>query len=141
MKELEKQFCPKDQSEKILNLGFKEECLAYYNKIWFGDFDIWQLNNSILYESRDVIGSVLFSQAFDFFREEFNIDAWVQPYTCERITGTVYIPDETYSFWVFRNGEIVCDRVDFETFHEARQACLEKLIEIAKEKRDGQTSV
>ncbi len=137
MKELEKQFCPKDQSEKILNLGFKEECLAYYNKILFGDFDIWQLNNRILDESRDVIGSVLFSQAFDFFREEFNIDAWVQPYTVVNPDGVPYLPDESYSFLIFKDGDLIYDRIDFEEPEQARQACLEKLIEIAKEKQDG----
>jgi hypothetical protein len=72
-----------------------------------------------------------FSQAFRWFRDKHNIDAWVQPFMMEK-NGTPFLPDESYSYWIFKDGVLVADEVDFLNPEEAELACLEKLIEIVK---------
>ena len=73
-----------------------------------------------------------FSQAFRFFRHNHNIDAWVQPFMMEK-HGTPFLPDESYVYWVFKDGVLIADEVDFLTHEEAEIACLKKLIEIVKQ--------
>jgi hypothetical protein len=84
-------------------------------------------------EWQDLVASPTLSQAFRWFRDKHNIDAWVQPFMMEK-HGTAFLPDESYGYWIFKDGVLVADEVDFLNPEEAELACLKKLIEIIKDK-------
>jgi hypothetical protein len=131
---LEKEFVPYEQSLALKELGFDEPCFAFYNGKFIQstefDFDSYNLIN---------VGphplAPTFSQAFRWFREKYNLDSWIQPFTSEKSNGVLYLPDESYSYFIFKDGVWVDDKVDFSEPEEVELACLIKLIEIAKENK------
>jgi hypothetical protein len=138
MNELEKEFLPYDLSLKMKALGFDEPCVYYVDKN----------NNSYIYNFQthpdefiewcgvNVIPTPTFSQCFRWFREKYNIDAWVQPFTSIKSNGKMYLPDESYSFFIFKDGIWVDDKIDFVEPENAELACLIKLIEIVESKNE-----
>ena len=130
---MEKEFVPYQQAVSLKELGFDEPCFAVYeDKKWF----LVESKNSMSYElclKTDTFPVPTFSQAFRWFRDKHNIDAWVQPFMMEK-NGTVFLPDESYGYWIFKDGVLVADEVDFLNPEEAELACLKKLIEIIKDK-------
>jgi hypothetical protein len=131
---LEKEFVPYEQSLALKELGFDEPCFAFYNGKFIQstefDFDSY---NSINVGPHPLAPT--FSQAFRWFREKYNLDSWIQPFTSEKSNGVLYLPDESYSYFIFKDGVWVDDKVDFSEPEEAELACLIKLIEIAKENK------
>ena len=128
---VEKEFVPYQQSLQLKELGFDEPCFTWYwddiglyNGLEFGNH-----NKNINY-----VSAPTFSQAFRWFREKYNIDAWVQPFALENKDGVLYLPDESYSYFIFKDGMFVDDKVDFLEPEEAELECLKKLIEIIKNK-------
>ena len=126
---MEKEFVPYQQAVSLKELGFDEPCFAVYeDKKWF----LVESKNSMSYElclKTDTFPVPTFSQAFRWFRDKHNIDAWVQPFMMEK-HGTAFLPDESYGYWIFKDGVLVADEVDFLNPEEAELACLKKLIEI-----------
>ncbi len=61
----------------------------------------------------------LYQQVTDWFREKHNIDLWVQPYVTTNEENNLYMPDESYSYFLFKDGVWVKDRVDFLEPNEA----------------------
>lgn len=60
-----------------------------------------------------------------WLRESKNIDCWAQPYVGYKSNGDPYLPDESYSFFVFKDGVFVCDGVDFLDDSEALETAIE----------------
>jgi hypothetical protein len=132
----EKDFVPKKPALALKKLGFDEPCLmAYLGKekepCLKGDIhNMWHL------KAKDVLNPLktpTFSQAFRWFREKYNIDAWVQPFVSEK-RGKPFLPDESYAYYIFEDGVYVADGVNFLDSEEAELECLKKLIEIVKNK-------
>lgn len=80
----------------------------------------------------NIIRTELNACVFKFFREKYNINSWIQPFTSEKSNGFLYLPDESYSYFIFKDGLWVNDAVDFLEPEEAELECLKKLIEIVK---------
>lgn len=79
-----------------------------------------------------------------WLREVHNIDVWAQPYVNTTKQNELIIPDETYSFYVFKDGVFKRDQgnhLDFESALEAGLIEALKLIEIpethSKNKQQG----
>ena len=135
-KDLEKEFLPYELALKMKAIGFNEPCVYYVDKN----------NNSYIYNFQthpdefiewcgvNVIPTPTFSQCFRWFREKYNIDAWVQPFTSIKSNGKMYLPDESYSFFIFKDGIWVDDKIDFVEPENAELACIIKLIEIVESK-------
>jgi len=128
---IEKEFVPNEPALELKNLGFDEDCFTWYwddigmyNGLEFGNH-----NQNINY-----VSAPTFSQAFRWFRKKYNIDAWVQPFAAEKGNGVLYLPDESYSYFIFKDGVFVADGTDFLDYEEAESACLDKLIEIVTNK-------
>lgn len=83
----------------------------------------------------DIHRTVCNSMAFRWFRETYNIDAWVQPFVAQSKKNIPYLPDESYGYFIFKDGVFVCDKVDLLGPEEAELACLIELIKIAKENK------
>ena len=82
----------------------------------------------------DIHTTVANSMVFRWVREKYNIDSWIQPFTSEKSNGVLYLPDESYSYFIFKDGVLVDDKVDFLEPEEAELACIIKLIDIIKNK-------
>lgn len=131
-----KDFIPYEEALVLKELGFDEECLDGYNKygkLWGMRFD----NQSTV---NDACSAPLFSQAFRFFREKYDLDYSLLP---ESSSGYKLL-DRTYNIVIYKyyvnmnvQAEIV--RIDgkiarYNKREEAELACLGKLIEIVKQK-------
>jgi hypothetical protein len=105
-----KDFIPYEEALALKELGFDEECLDGYNKygkLWGMRFD----NQSTV---NDACSAPLFSQAFRFFREKYDLFISIMHY---------------------ENGYSINDLRRFDTHEEAELACLKKLIQIVKQKQ------
>ena len=118
---MEKEFLDYPEALELKELGFdSKEFISYV----FVDTD------NIFFESNGFcpnssIWAPTFSQAFRWFREEYNFDSYIRPNIVINIPKTYQfnINDNTYDTW-------------YETYLEAELECLKKLIEIVKINQD-----
>lgn len=123
---MEEKFVPYELALKLKELGFNEPCINFW-------YQSGTLNNSVpIYEAKDWyhsnshLNAPLWQQVFDFFREKYGVDGWVVPYHsdtkmyCYIIEGIEYTEDLGS---------------EYETYEEARLACLEKLIEVVEKQK------
>jgi hypothetical protein len=61
-----------------------------------------------------------YSQAFRWFREKYNLCGVITP--------------QSYEIWGYPDGGCIIEQYPVHTYEEAEQACLDKLIEICKNK-------
>lgn len=108
---MNKEFIPYEQALELKELGFKKD----------NDF-------GLLYKGDD-IPSILYQQAFRWFREKYGlmgiVDCFLYPFSY------------TYNINDSVNEKIILwsePENDFETYEEAELELLKKLIEIAKQK-------
>jgi hypothetical protein len=120
---MNKEFVPYDRALKLKQLGFDEPCLDFYddNQELFYNHE-----NKEKIHIGDSVKAPLFSQAFRWFREKYNL--------CYNINKHGYWffeikKDEGYGDLT----DVVCC-FDFESYEEAELACLDKLIEIVESK-------
>jgi len=113
---MKREFCTYEQSLALKELGFDWECLHSYElKI--------QFNTSTSYK-QEYVSAPLIQQAFRFFREKYGLICQV---TYDNFKGTFGYQIDGNSKHYFDDG--------FITYEEAEQACLDKLIELAKESK------
>jgi hypothetical protein len=122
---MKNEFCTYKQSLALKELGFDEPCLAYYNKKELFSFP--QICNEPLeghyIKMSNRLCTPLKQQAFRWFREKYKL-SYPSPF---------YQPqDNVYYNWT-SYPEIIWD-VQYKTYEEAESACLDKLIEIVKNK-------
>lgn len=111
---MKNQFVPYELSFKLNELGFDEECFGFYdNKNKY----LIQLHSS---KDKNSILAPLFQQVFDWFREKYNLHCVIDEYENPKSWGYLI------------NNDDLDEECNFETYEEARQACLEKLIELSK---------
>ena len=114
---MERELVPKEQSLDLKELGFEyvstifayDEAGELYTRSGIPhDFNI-----------RGLLSAPSFSQAFRWFREKYDLH---------------YVIVKAESWFYTING---CNTQEgFNTYEEAEQACLDKLIEIVKNKQD-----
>lgn len=139
---MKNQFVPYELAVKLKELGFAERCIAYYsadkqqlsliqgyNSLMFADYV--HISNTI-----KAIPAPLWQQAFDWFRVEkdllnhltTHLNTWGEDGSLEESYG--------YRIMINKDGW-KCDVWEqlsrYETYEEARQACLEKLIELCQQ--------
>lgn len=103
---MEKEFIPYEQAKELKELGYNKPCFAITNNgpLFYGEF-------KDTHEYYKEHGQILYQQAFDWFREEFNI----------HVMSSVKLKD---SEWVCRiadlsTGELV-DVAVKDTFESTR---------------------
>lgn len=122
------EFIPYEQALALKELGFNENCFAHfvkhYNEIKCilnsDDFDEWWTNNSDNLECK----APLYQQAFRWFREK-GFHCAIMP----KIT-----PSNSVVYYMYEGKPKKNWDNCFETYEEAELACLNKLIEIVKNK-------
>ena len=128
-------FCTHNQSLALKELGFDEPCFAFYaipnvgNKLIFDidpdDGELTSLNqNQIYHNNLSEVGRIsapLKSQVFEWFREKYGYWSYIK----EATKGTCRFNIEKFDEKFFNSGL-------FGSYDEAESACIDKLIEIVK---------
>lgn len=131
---MNKQFVPYELALKLKELGFNEECFGYSYRdtpdpksrlnVYIAKTPV---TNSSLKEDKGV-SLPLWQQAFDWFREKYELNT---------VIYQVRLEDNSIMWdWdiVDNNSEEeIFEEHLRKTYKEARQACLEKLIELCQE--------
>jgi hypothetical protein len=152
---MEKEFVPYELAVKLKALGFDEPCIAFYlEKVLtfhthgIDPHFIFKKNSNLWYSS----SAPLFSQAFRWFRENYNL---VHEISWSKYKGGLNFDYDVFSLVLPTDDElgdeddIASDKSmetydslidkDFrhkesDTYEEAELACLTKLIEIVEQK-------
>ncbi len=122
---MEKEFVTYEQALALKELGFNESCLAFYVLETNGDYKLYDKCEVKTYFT--YISSPLYQQAFRWFREKYGLNSQIAfcEYAIESCNSWKYTFDNpTRQYW---NG-------NFNTYEEAESTCLDKLIEIVKNK-------
>ena len=104
-------------------MGFDERCFTRY-------YESGKLADSLSYLHHNYFGQVnapLYQQAFRWFREKHGLFVEIKCCNTKRINGTFEIE-------ISRLNDRVYGHYGYETYEEAEQSCLDKLIEICKTK-------
>lgn len=125
---MKKKFVPYEESLKLKELGFKEECFAFYNKdkeLSSIEFDVYSGGNLfdlIKNHTNDIdVNTPLWQDAFEWFREQKGL-----------YTDIFVDDDKTFGFMITYFVEE--GRVDkpiqreYKSYYEAQLACIRKLI-------------
>lgn len=113
---MNKEFVPYEQALELKDLGFDEECYltSYFNA-----------------ESEEFIPTPLWQQVFRWFRDKKLSDSYVYRYQ-DRTDGSI-----NFGYSIIHNygiEEIRFIKENYTSYEEAELACLNKLIEIIKQK-------
>ena len=118
---MEKEFIPYELALELKELGFDEPCMAFYepnNKEVMVVGEPQRYNDPSLLRLKDFCAP-LYQQAFRWFREKQFIMSYIY-----------YDVEYKFCFCIGYNDKIK----GFKTYEEAELACLNKLIEIVKNK-------
>ena len=141
---MNKEFVTYEQALALKELGFDEPCLAFYDGKNTESFYFNNLRDAsgdyIPFQKHDRLkwfGAPLYQQAFRWFREKHDIQGYIYSST---VRGNV---EKTKQFtgyiWNINGIDMPFLSTDardelHDTYEEAEQACLDKLIEICKNK-------
>lgn len=139
---MDKEFISFEQAKVLKELGFDETCFMYWKyepdgkayKYYFSEPNV---ENEVGSNNSDeatfvVCTAPLWQQAFEFFRDKYSAHSHISKYKDNNFYHYDIFVD------VVEEGEeyyesYVCD-VLFNTYEEAQSACLDKLIELAKDR-------
>lgn len=110
-----KEFVSYEIAVALKKLGFDEICLVTYHKELHTIIPIYTE-----YSNQDVIKAPLKQQAFRWFREKYELFSFV------------FIFDEGFGYETFKEG-ISQINDSFDTYEEAENACIDKLLELCKQ--------
>lgn len=114
---MEKDFTPYEQAMALKELGFREECSAYYSNQEELCFK-WKTYGNMSTHSLRLIQCPTFSQAFRWFREKYDCHHTIQHN--KKYVGIAYSSVVNFSI------------DEFNTYEESELECLKKLIEMVK---------
>jgi len=129
---MKKEFVTYKQALALKELGFDEQCLKEFHNQNLLNYSTGDENTNSdlieLYGEQDVITAPLYQQAFRWFREKYDLDSFVKPVYKSTIKVGYYFGIDKYKGVEFQT--------DFDawynTYEEAEQTCLDKLIEIVR---------
>jgi hypothetical protein len=144
---MKKEFIPYEQALALKELGFDEPCFVFWTNTpkYKGDNIQLCITDGMHGYSPDSIsfkqdflreGEVLaplYQQAFDWFRKEHNLRSFVDTRVYDVDSPNQWI----YDFQIKMGNGVDTQPFysgDFDSYEEAEQACLDKLIEIVKNK-------
>ena len=124
---MDKEFISYEQALALKELGFDEPCIGWYNpqvnykKVTTDRYWAFHLTG----EWENFKPSPLYQQAFRWFREKHKLHSTITS-----------ISQESWQWHITKPGESLGKlyNEDFYTYEEAESACLDKLIEICKNK-------
>jgi hypothetical protein len=127
---MKKEFIPNEQTLKLKELGFDEDCVGYYDG----------LGNPMVKPMKHCpISAPLYQQAFKFFREKYNLECSIS-----RMPPQIVIKSQASQGKIKKYlGFIWCEfsnprgeaSIYTDTYEEAELECLKKLIEIVEQQK------
>ena len=124
---MNKDFVPYEEALALKELGFDEPCIILFDQYLYRNSNFCKVNDEAItmFKSFDdeLIIAPLYQQAFRWFREKYNLKAYIIP--IEYLDGT----QETHQWNIFNECHSGVEQFIYE---EAELACLRKLIEIVK---------
>jgi len=127
---MNKEFVTYDQALALKELGFYEHCMGFY---YYAVPELrWMLQISSDYHKIvSIIDAPLKQQVFRWFREKYgwyaNLSSWIH----EPELGTYH------EYEIYGNPNGVYGEGKYDTYEEAENACLDKLISICKQQENG----
>ena len=133
---MNKEFIPYEQALELKELGFDEECIAYWTRGLDGYYIEYKhyTNKHWMFTANDhkdrdkMCTAPLYQQAFRWFREKYDI------YPIIEAKNYFKSPIK----WIYStcnvNGSFEVGFTNHSTYEKTELACLIKLIEIAKNK-------
>ena len=120
---MSKEFVPYQPSLDMKELGFDERCMGHY---WEGLFYYQTTHShpSTMPNSIESCSAPLYQQAFHWFREKYNYNHSIV------FTKHPFGTDEYQYMILLEDDE--CVEINFKTYEEAEDACINKLIELLK---------
>ena len=112
---MNKEFVPYEQALALKELGFDEPCFGYYDG-----------GGNLYTEMVEVLKAPLYQQAFRWFREKYQLHSFIYEDNSWNISGGIWDLNG------YIGSRYDWDSDAFNTYEEAEQACLDKLIEIVK---------
>jgi hypothetical protein len=123
---MEKEFVTYEQALSLKELGFHEECFAWYNYGELLEFGNDHILDMYAGEDKKPVAP-LKQQVFRWFREKYNLEGIVQ-----RAEDWLWYKFGIYN--LYKDCKIMISaKIEFKTYEEAENACIDKLIEIAKQ--------
>jgi len=123
---MKNEFVPYDMAEKLFNIGCIVNALGYYPSDNFGIIGTKIHLGQPEMKHQKKFDAILYQQAFRWLREDYG---W-----------TIKINQILKDEWSFTLENFILEKGlfggRFNSYQEAQDACLRKLIEIVKEKRD-----
>lgn len=133
---MENEFVTYEQAIALKELGFNEKCIAYFN-----ESDILLKKNVELQDLHPIHTlAPLKQQVFRWFREKYNIQGYIYSSTVRgNKEGTKQFTGYVWNINGINMPFISTDPRDelHDTYEEAENACIDKLIEIAKQQDNG----
>ena len=125
---MEKEFVTYEQALALKELGFDGETLKVYSTRWPKLMD----EEYAVRFDVDYVLAPLKQQLFRWFREKYNLNSFIE---------LVYQDGIKYDFVLYVDKkEEECENYGdgpYKTYEEAENACIDKIIEIAKQKDNG----
>jgi hypothetical protein len=116
-----KEFVSYEIAFELKELGFDEPCFGYYED----DLLILCYDSKQEYELLLNCTAPLYQQAFRWFREKHRLASWI--YNSHL---------NVFFYTILKNGRFIKGHDKFDTYEEAELACIIKLIDIFKSKKD-----
>ena len=123
---MNREFIPYEQSIELIELGFDESCLAFYNGRFLEPTN-YDFDDCSTKDIGRCYVAPLYQQAFRWFRKKHELSSWI------------YNSDASKSFYryfytILFNDRFVKAHESADTYEDAELACLKKLIQIVKNK-------
>jgi hypothetical protein len=120
---MESNFVTYERALALKELGFDEECLDYYYKVYKEDtIELWRFSKTQWPDtSHPIVWAPLKQQVFRWFREKYDAVVVIQPQVVE------------YYAKILIHNKAVFDTI--LSYEEAENACIDKLIEIVKNQK------
>ena len=134
---MKKEFVKYEQALALKELGFDGPCFGFYTHneklCRYGStndsVDFQMCTHSEIYNTYSL--SPTFSQAFRWFREKYDLRIWIE--SNYGVLKFEYVIATTNFNFIDKQFN---DLSGYKTYEEAESACLDKLIEIVKNKED-----
>jgi hypothetical protein len=133
---MKNEFIPYQQALQLKELGFDEPCVYYVDEKDNGYIYNFESHPNEFIKhccnlDINVIKTPLYQQAFKWMREKHQIEAIVSCFYNKKLD--ISYEERQYHCYIVRDG-INTKGPKFKTYEEAESACLDKLIEIVKNK-------
>jgi hypothetical protein len=124
-------FIPYTEALALNELGFDEECLAYYknnDKLIVYYTSKPSITQKVIFDNYNGIKALLYQEAFKFFRNKYKLSSHCDLKNISHIGNNYYFKIINFSDYISEDNILIVD--GFTTYEEAELEGLKKLIEL-----------